>query len=96
MPNFCNQDVSYLENKISETPKKLSGAKSICNDEALANLAKFSHMPVKVVLHYQGNCAEMNWSWVNMNTAWNFCFVYWILTYDDTVGIDKDVWKSVM
>lgn len=53
MPNFCIQDVSYLENKISETSKDLSGAKSICSDEALANLAKFSHMPVKVVLHYQ-------------------------------------------
>lgn len=53
VPNFCNQDVSYLENKISGTSKDLFGVKSICNDEALANLAKFSHMPVKVVLHPQ-------------------------------------------
>lgn len=90
VPNFCNQDVSYLENKISETSKDLSGANSICNDEALANLAKVSHMPVKVVLHYQYMVLS------EYKYSLDFFFVYWILTYDDTVGIDKDVWKSVM
>lgn len=43
LPNFCIQDESYVENKISETSKDLFGAKSICNDEALANFAKVSH-----------------------------------------------------
>lgn len=45
--NFHDQDVDYLEKNIPETFKDWLAPRNICNNEALANVAKFTRAGIK-------------------------------------------------
>lgn len=54
MTFFHNQDVDYLDNKISEAFNDWFIAINIHDNEALPNLTKFSGMRINVGLQYTG------------------------------------------
>lgn len=45
--NFHDQDLDYLEKNIPETFKDWLAPRNICNNEALGNVAKFTHAGIK-------------------------------------------------
>lgn len=47
MTNFHDQDVDYLEKNIPETFKDWLAPRNIRNNEALANVAKFTRAGIK-------------------------------------------------